>query len=101
MVLPELEIRAALSRYLAGSISLDEFEEWFVAETWHIEHAGGERAIRLAAHVRSELFALTTGETSEDDFRALARAEVSEVLWDQEPTGPRLASDSEVIRQPA
>jgi hypothetical protein len=80
LLLPDLEIRAHLSKFLAGSITLDEFEAWFMAETWDIENSGSIGAVKLAAEVRSGLFALTTGEESEDVFREMARKKVREVI---------------------
>jgi hypothetical protein len=82
-------------------MTLDEFEEWFIQETWHIESVGGEAAVLLAAEVRSSLFDLTTGDASEDDFRDLARAQVRRVEWRPNPPGLKLGSDSQVIHQPA
>ena len=80
LLLPDLEIRAHLSKFLAGSITLDEFEAWFMTETWNIEQSGSVGAANLAAEVRSALFALTTGEGSEAEFRDMARKKVREVI---------------------
>jgi hypothetical protein len=32
----DFDIRERLSKYLAGKISLPEFEDWFYAETWDL-----------------------------------------------------------------
>lgn len=95
MLMPDLEIRAYLSRYLAGTMSLDDFEDWFIPATWDIERYG-TGAARLAAEVRSALFSIATGEGSEDEFRTLAREKVDQVVWDLESTGPQTGSESEV-----
>lgn len=94
MVLPDLEIRAYLSRYLAGSLDLDAFEDWFVPATWDIEQYS-VGAARLAAEIRSALFRITTGESTEDEFRALAREKVNEVVWDLDETGPKADAESQ------
>jgi hypothetical protein len=94
MLLPDLEIRAYLSRYLAGSLTLDAFEDWFVPETWDIEsYSAG--AAKLATEIRSALFRLSAGEAAEDDFRAFAREKVNEVVWNLGDTGPKLDAESQ------
>jgi hypothetical protein len=93
MLLPDLEIRAQLSRYLAGTRTLDEFEDWFIPATWSIEREGGSGA-RLVSEIRSMLFRLSTGEASEADFRALAKRKVNEVVWDLEPAKPKLDAEA-------
>lgn len=94
MLLPDLEIRAYLSRYLAGSISLDEFEDWFIPTTWDIERVGAGGAA-LAAEVRSALFRISTDEATEDDFRALSREKVNEVVWNVDETAPAPKMDTD------
>lgn len=93
MLLPDLEIRAALSRYLAGSMSLEEFEDWFIPATWDIERSGIGGA-QLAAEVRSALFRVSTGEATEADFHALAREKVNEVVWNLDTTRPKTDSEA-------
>lgn len=93
MLLPDLEIRARLSRYLAGSVALDEFEDWFIAETWDAERYG-EGGARLAAEIRTSLFRISTGEMSEEDFRALARKKVDEIVPNLDASGPKMDTEA-------
>lgn len=93
MLLPDLEIRARLSSYLAGKVTLDQFEDWFVAATWDVEQSGGGGE-KLAAEVRTMLFRLSTGEATEDGFKALAREKVNEVVWDLDAAKPKLDAEA-------
>lgn len=64
----DLEIRAALVRYLNSEISLAEFEDWFVPVAWNIEQTGNREAIELAAEIELRLAEFTNGHWSEDEL---------------------------------
>ena len=71
MRLLDLEIYAWVARYLRGAATLDEFEDWFVPETWHVERSGNVPAIELADAIRTPLADATSGEIDEAEFRTL------------------------------
>ena len=49
------EIRKQLERLLAGQLSLDNFEDWFVQYSWNIHQHGDAHAQALAYAVESQL----------------------------------------------
>lgn len=67
----DLEIYAWIARYLEGKATLDEFEDWFVPETWQVERSGNIPAIEVATPVRVALAELSAGELDENGFRTL------------------------------
>lgn len=67
----DLEIRAALVRFLDREISLAEFEDWFVPVAWNIEKTGNREAIELAAEIELRLAEFTSGHWSEDELRKI------------------------------
>lgn len=73
-LLLDLEIYAWIRRYLRGAATVDEFEDWFVSETWDVEHTGNVAASEVAADVRASLTELSVGEMDEDAFRAHLRS---------------------------
>lgn len=68
-----LEIRQQLTRLLAGEVSLDEFQDWFVPCTWNIHLTGDTEARELAYEIKGVL-----AEYGEDCPEL--RAELSSVL---------------------
>lgn len=47
----DVQIRTNLARYLAGEMTLDEFEDWFVPATWDIERRDNPAAESLTAAI--------------------------------------------------
>lgn len=60
------EIKSHLLDYLAGRNTLEEFEDWFVPETWDTEDSEAEP---LAAEVDLRLAEHTSGHLPEDELR--------------------------------
>lgn len=71
MRLLDLEIYAWIARYLRGAATLDEFEDWFIPETWHVERSGNVPAAELADPIRIALADIAGDEMTEDEFKAL------------------------------
>jgi hypothetical protein len=64
----EHHIRRALTRYLAGEVSLYELQEWFVPRAWELLDQDGETH-RLAADIELLLAEFTGGHQGEPDLR--------------------------------
>lgn len=47
----DLEIRAWLGRYVRGEITLSEFKDWFVPNTWNVHLSGNPLAPKIAYEV--------------------------------------------------
>ncbi len=69
----DVTIRGWLARYLAGEISLPEFEEQFVPATWNRVGQGDDRLDRLVGEIELRIAEFTSRHRSEDDTKALLR----------------------------
>lgn len=65
----DLEIRAKLAEYLAGQISLDRFQQWFVPETWDIENSRDVIASDLAHEIQLRLAEFSDNHWTEGELR--------------------------------
>lgn len=51
----EEAIRRQVRRYLAGDMSLNEFSDWFVGETWDVERTSPEETQQLVYKIDNAL----------------------------------------------
>ncbi|SRR6266545_1724490 len=65
----ELIIRQKLIDYLQNAISLDEFQEWFVPNTWDIHLSGEPGAIALTNDIELRLSEYSSGHLPEAQMR--------------------------------
>lgn len=65
----DLEIRKRLSLYLAGEISLQNFEEWFVPASWNVHQSGNQAAINLVYDIELWLAEFSDGIWSEQELK--------------------------------
>jgi hypothetical protein len=69
------DIRQHLARYLAGDISLHEFDDWFARATWDSDEQGSgpaqEDARALAHTIEGRLGEFTDGHWTEDELKGL------------------------------
>lgn len=63
----ELEVRSQLSDYLAGAISLEEFENWFTPWAWNIETSDPSVA-RLVHTIALRLAEFTSGDWTREEL---------------------------------
>lgn len=68
MTLLELEIRAALRRYLSGAASLEAFEDWLIDATEDLDHR--TPVFRLVAAVNRQIAEYTGGFMNESQLQA-------------------------------
>ena len=64
------EIRRRLAQYLAGEISLETFDRWFVPATRDIDATNDPDASALTWEIYLLLAEYTRGDRSDDDLRA-------------------------------
>jgi hypothetical protein len=63
------QIKSELAFYLAGVLSLDNFEDWFVLQTWNVGKAGSKAAEVLTSEIESQLSEYSSGYISEKQLR--------------------------------
>jgi hypothetical protein len=66
----EKAIRRHLERYLAGNLTLNEFQDWFVHATWDMEATASPEAILFARDVELVFAESTSGYLTPDELRA-------------------------------
>lgn len=67
----DLVIRTQLAHYLAGASPLDDFQEWFISETWEMEE--GSPGEELAQTIELLLAEYTNGDRSTKELREALR----------------------------
>ena len=65
----ELEIRQKLINYLINAISLSQFQEWFVPNTWDVHLSGEQGAIELTNDIELRLSEYSSGHLPEEQMR--------------------------------
>ena len=63
------EIREKLANYLAKKMSLADFEDWFVANSWNVHQSDNLEARNLVHGVELRLSELSSGHLTEDGLR--------------------------------
>jgi hypothetical protein len=68
----ERQIREAVMHYIAGGISLRQFQEWFAPHTWNIDSRAGadDDLRRLANDVDLLLAEFSNGHWTEEELRS-------------------------------
>ena len=76
-MIAESEIRDWLARYLAREIPLEEFEDWFVRQSWNMQEGSPEAAQRLASAIELRLAEHSSGHLTEEDLQRELRSFVT------------------------
>jgi len=63
------QIKNELAFYLAGVLSLDNFEDWFVLQTWNVSNAGSRAAEVVTFEIEEKLSEYSSGYISEKRLR--------------------------------
>lgn len=94
-MLSESQIREQINRVLAGELSLDDFEDWFAAQSWDMHKWADENLRRLVGRVEL-MFAEDRGESEKDLLERLrAAVEGGVVVRDSEPPTASSAAPSQ------
>jgi hypothetical protein len=92
------QIRNELAFYLAGVLPLDDFEDWFVPNTWNVQNTGSKAAEVLTFAIEELLSEYTGAHIPEnklrEDLMRILHAETKNVEIVYEPQaswspGPR------------
>jgi len=73
----EESIVADLKRYIAGGITIQQFDESFAEATWEVERSNEERAKKLTDEIELALAEYSNGDWTEDELRDLFRQAIS------------------------
>ena len=68
-MISDRDIRNQLASYLSNEIALDQFEDWFVQNTWNVQKWGGPDLQALVFAVESELSEYSGSDLSEASLR--------------------------------
>lgn len=69
----EFNIHEKLAEYLAGEISLYEFEDWFFPETWDIDQMDNPTLANLVYGIKLSLAEFSNGDWTEVELRSILR----------------------------
>ncbi len=72
-MIEENDIRAQVANYLSGSQSLDEFEDWFVKQSWNMHQDSENSAQQLVGKIELALSEYSNNHVSEEAFRSQLR----------------------------
>ncbi len=67
-MLTELQLREQLAKFLSGEMSRDDFEDWFVQESWNIHQSPDLGAARLVNAIELLLAENSSGHLSDSDM---------------------------------
>lgn len=70
----DYKIREQLADYLAGKISLREFEDWLFSETWDRDDADNQALTTLVYGIKLRLAEFSHGDWKEAELRSLLRS---------------------------
>jgi len=65
----DFNIRERLAEYLAGEISLHEFEDWFFPETWDVDQLDNLALTNLVYGIKLRLAEYSNGDWTEKELR--------------------------------
>jgi hypothetical protein len=74
------QIRLRLADWINGEISLAEFEDWFVPETWDIHKLGDKEAEDLVDEIELNLSEYSGGYLSKEELQASLKRLVSPII---------------------
>jgi len=95
----EREIRRSLGRYLAGELSLSEFQEWFVPRAWDLDPSEDALAYQLVGRIELLLAEASSGHWTEMELRENLESYTS-VVEVRESPGVQTVTTSVLGKQP-
>lgn len=82
----EFEIRDHLLAYLAGEISLRDFEDWFFPKTWEVDKIGDTALQDLVYQIKLDWAEFSNGDWSEKELRSMLKSLAEKVTISSSPT---------------
>ncbi len=68
-MLRDIEIREQLANFLSGSLSLEQFEDWLVQNSWNMHKDADDVAQHLASEIELRLSEHSSGHLSDSALR--------------------------------
>jgi hypothetical protein len=92
----ELEIREQIARYLAGQISLQDFEDWFVARSWNFHEAATPLMQEIVSQVELLLAEHSNSHLDEQSLRQKLLPLVTDYVVEYRPdsSAPHISTSS-------
>jgi hypothetical protein len=88
----EFEIRDRLSAFLAGEISLHDFEDWFFPKTWDVDKLDEPDLLDLVYQIKLDWAEFTDGHWSLEQLRSMLHSLVERYTVSFSSTEPKLVS---------
>src|ERR1700694_4454681 len=82
----EFEIRDRLLAYLAGEISLHDFEDWFFPKTWEVDKLGDPALLDLVYEIKLDWAEFSNGDWSEKELRSMLKSLAEKITISSSPT---------------
>src|SRR6266705_3914444 len=90
----QAELRDRVARFISGSMSLNDFEDWFVASSWNVHQQADVEVQRLVGAIELALAEYSNDHRTEGEVRTLLQ---SLVLPQEGGTTPALAAGVPVV----
>jgi len=91
-MITESQIRDKLFDYLTREITLNDFEDWLVFQSWNMHHDSDDAAQRLVGAIELRLAEYSDDHLSDDalerELKGLIAPSVNVVIRNAEPTEP-------------
>lgn len=91
-MITEAQIQQQLSRYLTRELSLNEFEDWLVQQSWNMHRDSSAAAQRLVAAIELRLAEYSDNHLTDDalerELKGLIGSSVVVVIADAQPVVP-------------
>jgi hypothetical protein len=65
------ELKNKIGDYIAGKISLEEFEDWFVSAYWNVHHRNNEELTQMVYEIELRLAEYSEDLWTEDELKGL------------------------------
>ena len=72
-----VDIRERVNSFLSGDLTLPQFQEWLVANTWDVEEHGDFPVTDLTYEIKLALAEHSRGDISQDELRERMRQAVT------------------------
>ncbi len=81
----DYNIREHLATYLAGEISLHEFEDWFFPETWNVDQADNLALTNLVYQIKLRWAEFSNGDWTGGELRSMLRSLLEKHILTETP----------------
>jgi hypothetical protein len=96
----EFEIRDHLLSYVAGEISLHDFEDWFFAKTWDVDKSGDAALLDLVYQIKLDWAEFSNGDWSEQELRGMFKSLAEKITISSSTVRPVYGTSSKNFPYP-